>query len=88
MSVEKISTGTVASAEAIAKKLYEAAKHLEEAQGLVNMASGTYRETENPSFAPNGVLGMVPLLDLVGRELQRQSSDWRAIGTARKTSSR
>lgn len=88
MSVEKISTGTIASAEAIAKKLYEAAKHLEEAQGLVNMAAGTYQEVENASFAPNGVVGMVPLLDLVSRELHRQSSDWRAIATARKTTPR
>lgn len=88
MSVDKISTGTVASAEAIAHKLYEAAKHLEEAQGLVNMATGTYQETENPSFAPNGVVGMVPLLDLVSRELHRQSSDWRAIAVARKATLR
>lgn len=88
MSVEKISTGTVASAEAIAHKLYEAARHLEEAQGLTNMAAGTYQETENPSFAPNGVVGMVPLLDLISREMHRQSSDWRAIAAARKTSQR
>lgn len=88
MSVEKISTGTVASAEAIAHKLYEAARHVEEAQGLTNMASGTYQEAENPSFAPSGVVGMVPMLELISRELHRQSSDWRGIATARKTTPR
>lgn len=88
MSVDSIPTGTVVSAEEITRKLCEAARHVEEAQGLLAMASGIYQEAENPSFAPNGVVGMVPLLDLVGRELHRQSSDWRSIAAARKQTSR
>ncbi len=87
-NTEKIPSGTVASAEAITGKLYEAARHTADAQGLVATAASTFHDAESASFAPNGVVGMVPLLDLVARELHRQSSDWRAIGTARKTSRR